>query len=108
MIRKFLRFRYTAIRRYGDKNWVAADGYIEFNPNYTVGVSVSEKGILSDTDDYPYMVELSNGTRFLCFIHDYGNNPGDEILSSQGEAANRQASEYSYTYAAENAKILNK
>jgi hypothetical protein len=36
MNKKFLRFRYAAIKRYGDKRWTAHADYIEFNPNYTV------------------------------------------------------------------------
>lgn len=34
IVKKFLKFRYAAIRRYGEKNWTAASGVIEFNPNY--------------------------------------------------------------------------
>lgn len=44
MTKKFLKFRYTAIRRYGEKNWTAKSGVIEFNPNYTVSCSTCEKG----------------------------------------------------------------
>ena len=36
MNKRFLRFRYAAIKRYGAKYWAAGDGYIEFNPNYVV------------------------------------------------------------------------
>lgn len=46
--------------------------------------------------DYPYIVELSNGTKFLCFMHNYGNMPEDEMLSSKGEEANGKAAEIHY------------
>lgn len=41
--KRFLKFRYTAIRRYGEKKWSAQDGVVELNPNYTVNVSTCEK-----------------------------------------------------------------
>lgn len=106
--KKFLRFRHAAIRRYGDKRWTAIDGYIEFNPNYTVSISTCEKEIVGDAGDCPYIVELSNGTKFLCFMHDYGQDPDDELLSCKGEEANRKTGEYSYTEVAENIRILNR
>ncbi|MGM9688185.1 MAG: hypothetical protein ACI3YD_03970 [Alloprevotella sp.] len=88
MIKKFLKFRYAAIRRYGDRLWTACDGVIEFNTGYTVGVSRLERGGFDMGLDRPYVVELSNGTRFLCFLHNYGDLPDEEILGERGEAAN--------------------
>lgn len=37
----FLKFRYTAIRRYGEKKWSAQDGVVESNPNFAWGVHFS-------------------------------------------------------------------
>lgn len=37
--KKFLQFRYAAIKRYGEKKWTAGNGLIEFNPNYVVSCS---------------------------------------------------------------------
>lgn len=44
--KRFLRLKYTAIRRYGESRYTVAAGVMEFNPNYTVGVSSCEKGEL--------------------------------------------------------------
>lgn len=41
--------------------------------------------------DAPYIVELSNGTKFLCFLHNYGEGAEDEILTEKGEVANGYA-----------------
>ena len=87
---KFLKFRYTAIRRYGEKAWAAKSGVIEFNPNYTVSCSTCEKGLSTDCDT-AYIVELSNGTKFLCFMRAFGYAQIEEILSEEGEAANIEA-----------------
>ncbi|TGY07113.1 hypothetical protein [Bacteroides acidifaciens] len=88
MIKKFLKFRYTAIRRYGEKTWTAKNGVIEFNPNYTVSCSTCEKEFSSDRDT-AYIVELSNGTKFLCFMRGYfGATQIEELLSEEGEQAN--------------------
>lgn len=87
MIRNFLHFKYAAIKRYGDKTWTAHVGIIEFNPSYTVSCSKCERGNFGNEDDIPYIVELSNGTRFLCFVNDYALGNG-EILSEDGEHAN--------------------
>ena len=38
--------------------------------------------------DSPYIVELSNGTKFLCFLHNYGSGAEDEVLTEKGEVAN--------------------
>lgn len=86
--RRFLRFYYAAIKRYGDKRWTAHHDVIEFNPNYTVSVSGLEKEDFDYRDDKPCVVELSNGTKFLCFFHGFGDGLEDEILSARGEAAN--------------------
>lgn len=85
--KKFLKFRYTAIRRYGEKSWTAKNGVIEFNPNYTVSASTCEH--LNGDRDSAYVVELSNGTKFLCFMRGaFGTTQVEEILSEKGEAAN--------------------
>lgn len=97
MQKKFLRFRYAAIRRYGDKHWTVHADSIEFNPNYTVSCSGFEKGDFGTGVDLPYIVELSNGTKFLCFLHNYGKDAEDEILSEHGEVANSYAAENCYT-----------
>lgn len=88
MTKKFLKFRYTAIRRYGEKNWTACDGVVEFSPNYIVSVSTCEKEGLGSTTDCPYIVELSNGTKFLAFMRGYGRPQVEAILSEEGEEAN--------------------
>ena len=82
--KRFLKFRYTAIRRYGEKKWSAQDGVVEFNPNYTVSVSTcgAQKA---------YIVELSNGTKFLAFLRGFGYAQVETILSEEGEQANIEA-----------------
>ena len=88
IVKKFLKFRYAAIRRYGEKNWTAANGVIEFNPNYTVSCSTCEKELNTDRDT-GYIVELSNGTKFLCYMQGYyGSVQVEELLSEEGEQAN--------------------
>ena len=89
--KKFLRFRHAAIKRYGEKQWTALCGYIEFNPNYTVSVSKCEVGNFGDAHDTPYIVELSNGTKFLTFLRGFGYAQIEEILSEEGETANIEA-----------------
>ena len=82
-----MKFRYAAIKRYGERNWTAGSGWVEFNPNYTVSVSKDETKLFGDSRNAAYVVELSNGTKFLAFV----NNAvlGDaEILTEDGEAAN--------------------
>lgn len=86
--KRFLRLKYTAIRRYGESRYTVAAGVMEFNPNYTVGVSNCEKGKFNTGMDSPYIVELSNGTKFLCFLHNYGSGAEDEVLTEKGEVAN--------------------
>ncbi len=82
-----MKFRYAAIKRYGEKRWTAGRGWIEFNPNYTVGTSKDETGLFGDDKNDAYVFELSNGTKFLAFV----NLPilgEDAVLSEGGEAAN--------------------
>ena len=107
MNKRFLRFRHAAIRRYGDKAWIAADGYIEINPTYTVSAGICEKSIVGAEGDYPYIIELSNGTKFLTFLYKYGKSQDEEVLTEEGEKANRNSSNYSYTLTG-NVRTLNK
>lgn len=81
---QFLRFPYAAIKRYGARRWVADRGFIEFNTAYVVSVSEYEGTGLTDGHESPYIVELSNGTKFLTFLHEYGRCPEDSILSPDG------------------------
>jgi len=81
-----LKFRYTAIRRYGEKKWIATDGVIEFNPNYTVNAGTCEIEGFSYDKQKAYIVELSNGTKFLTFLRAFGY-----AQSEEGEAANIEA-----------------
>lgn len=89
--KRFLKFRYTAIRRYGEKKWSALDGVVEFNPNYTVSVSTCEKEGFSNGAQKAYIVELSNGTKFLAFLRGFGYAQVETILSEEGEQANIEA-----------------
>lgn len=89
--KRFLKFRYTAIRRYGEKKWSAQDGVVEFNPNYTVSVSTCEKNGFSYDKQKAYIVELSNGTKFLAFLRGFGYAQVETILSEEGEQANIEA-----------------
>lgn len=86
-----MKFRYTAIRRYGEKKWSAQDGVVEFNPNYTVSVSTCEKEGFSNGAQKAYIVELSNGTKFLAFLRGFGYAQVETILSEEGEQANIEA-----------------
>lgn len=86
-----MKFRYTAIRRYGEKKWSAQDGVVEFNPNYTVSVSTCEKEGFSNGAQKAYIVELSNGTKFLAFLRGFGYTQVETILSEEGEQANIEA-----------------
>lgn len=107
MNKKFLRFRYAAIKRYGDKHWTASDEFMEFNTNYTVSCGGCERGDFGNDMDDPYIVELSNGTKFLVFMHNYGYNGEDEILSEHGEVANSYVSEVCYDQVKRNINKLN-
>lgn len=89
--KKFLKFRYVAIRRYGEKRWTATDGVIEFNTGYTVNVSSCEVEGFAYDKQKPYIVELSNGTKFLAYMRDFGYAQIEEILSEEGETANLEA-----------------
>ena len=89
--KRFLKFCYTAIRRYGEKKWSAQDGVVEFNPNYTVSVSTCEKNGFSNGAQKAYIVELSNGTKFLAFLRGFGYAQVETILSEEGEQANIEA-----------------
>ena len=89
--KRFLKFRYTAIRRYGEKKWSAQDGVVEFNPNYTVSVSTCEKEGFSNGTQKAYIVKLSNGTKFLAFLRGFGYAQVETILSEEGEQANIEA-----------------
>ena len=89
--KRFLKFRYTAIRRYGEKKGSAQYGVVEFNPNYTVSVSTCEKNGFSNGAQKAYIVELSNGTKFLAFLRGFGYAQVETILSEEGEQANIEA-----------------
>lgn len=95
--KRFLKFRYTAIRRYGEKKWSAQDGVVEFNPNYTVSVSTCEKEGFSNGAQKAYIVELSNGTKFLAFLRGFGYAQVETILSEEGEQANIEADQQKNT-----------
>ena len=105
--KRFLRFYYAAIKRYGDKRWTAHGDVIEFNVNYTVSVSGLEKDDFTCGNDKPYIVELSNGTKFLCYFHSFGDGPDDAILSAQGEGANSYAGDECIRKVAKNINKLN-
>ena len=106
MFRNFLRFKYAAIKRYGDKTWTAHVGIIEINPSYTVNCGKCERGNFGNEDDIPYIVELSNGTKFLCFMNDYCLNGGN-LLSEEGENANCVVDDSVLERAKQNVRQLN-
>lgn len=91
MNKRFLKFRYTAIRRCGEKKWTATDGVIEFNISYVVSVSTCEAEGFSYDKQKAYIVELNNGTKFLIYLRGYGYAQIEEILSEDGETANIEA-----------------
>lgn len=95
--KRFLKFRYTAIRRYGEKKWSAQDGVVEFNPNYTVSVSTCEKEGFNNGAQKAYIIELSNGTKFLAFLRGFGYAQVEEILSEEGEQANIESDQQKNT-----------
>jgi hypothetical protein len=91
MVKRFLQFDYTAIKRYGARHWAAFHGQVEFNPNYVVSCSLAETRNLRTNGnayqvDKPYIVELSNGTKFLTWVH---GDVEESIISEAGETANR-------------------
>lgn len=65
-MKRIVHFTYAAIRRYGARRWTVQRGTIEINTNYVVSVSESEiNGLYDNGRDFPYFVELSNGTKLL-------------------------------------------
>lgn len=107
MDRRFLKFRYAAIRRHGERRWTAKPDVIEFNLGNVVGISGCERHGLDYGLDRPYLVELSNGTKFLCYMHAYGDGLTDEMLSDMGEAANSCVDEGCYEHVKRNIYRLN-
>ena len=87
--KRFLRYSYAAIKRYGDNKWTAHTGIIEINPAYTVSAGECERYGFGDAHDKPYIFELSNGTKFIAFINDCVGD--DEVLSEYDEHANSLA-----------------
>lgn len=87
--KKFLRFSYVAIKRYGDRKWTAHSGQIEINPCYTVSAGECERIALNDAHDKAYIFELSNGTKFIALFNDCIDD--DEVMSEHGEYANSLA-----------------
>lgn len=87
--KKFLKFNYSAIKRYGEKHWTPFGGVIEFNINYVVSCGVLEKGHLdaNQPEHVPYMIELSNGTKLICVVDQSMLKEGEVVLSEQGETA---------------------
>lgn len=65
MNKRFLKFKYAAIRRYGEKRWTASNGVIEFNPNYTVGVSSFERESLEQRTIYPISSSYPTAQSFV-------------------------------------------
>lgn len=72
-----------------------------------MSVGSCEKGDFECGDERPYIVELSNGTKFLCFFYKFGDSPEDEILSAYGEEANICAGGESAKKVATNINKLN-
>ena len=64
-----------------------------------------EKGNFGDAHDTPYIIELSNGTKFLCFIND--SLGGAEVLSEWGETANTFAARGHHDKVKRNINALN-
>lgn len=87
--KKFLRYYYVAIKRYGDRKWTAHSGQIEINPCYTVSAGECERLGLDDPHDKAYVFELSNGTKFIALFNDCIGD--DEVMSEYGEHANSLA-----------------
>lgn len=87
--KKFLRFNYVAIKRYGDRKWTSHSGQIEINPCYTVSAGECERIALNDAHDKAYVFELSNGTKFIALFNDCIDD--DEVMSERGEYANSLA-----------------
>lgn len=88
-MKRIIRFTYAAIKRHGAARWTVRKGVIDINTNYVVCVSSSEiNGLYTNGKDYPYFVELSNGTKLLIYLHDFGTGADGETISEAGEAAN--------------------
>lgn len=87
--KKFLKFYYSAIKRYGEKYWTPFEGFIEFNVNYVVSCSVLENGNLdaNQPELVPYMLELGNGTKLICVADMSMLKEGEVLLSEKGETA---------------------
>ena len=76
--------------------FATGDGYIGFNPNYVLSCSQDEKPLINNGHDNPFILELSNGTKCLVWMHEYGAANGDEVLSETGEDFNAAVSESTY------------
>lgn len=95
-MKRIVHFTYAAIKRYGAKRWTVQRGAIEINTNYVVSAGESELRFLYNNGrDYPYIVELSNGTKVLIYLHDF--DPAEEILSDAGEASNERVADDVYS-----------
>ena len=95
-MKRIVHFTYAAIRRYGARRWTVQRGTIEINTNYVVSVSESEiNGLYDNGRDFPYFVELSNGTKLLIYLREF--DPADEILGEVGEAANNRVADDVYS-----------
>ncbi len=90
---KNLKFRYAAIRRYGEKRFRAEAGVIEINPAYIVSIGSYDRAQLGDEVCRPYMIELSNGTSLLTLLRNYGGQPGELVATTEGEFANETVPE---------------
>lgn len=96
-MKRIVHLTYAAIKRYGAKRWTVQRGTIEINTNYVVSVSESELiGLYDNGRDYPYFVELSNGTRLLIYLHDF--DPAEEILGEAGETSNDRVADDVYSH----------
>jgi hypothetical protein len=90
MDKRYLRLRYAAIKSYGAHLWTVAEGWIEFNTTFIVSCRLCEHLVPFD-GDYPFVVELSSGTKFLMYLHEYGVEPRQQALCTAGEEANELA-----------------
>ena len=62
-------------------------------------MSVSESeinGLYDNGRDFPYFVELSNGTKLLIYLREF--DPADEILGDAGEASNERVADDVYSH----------
>ena len=67
MNKKFFRFVYAAIKRYGDKKWTAARGFIEINTNDADGLGIPRYEQIAETPTI-YWINVQVRCRFICFI----------------------------------------